>query len=884
MPAQVFGPEAAVSTLNRALNDQSPSNAVFKNQVSNAGTTEASINAFANTFLNNYKTLTDDALSTKVLTNMGLLPNAELQAALKDYFAANGAANRGIVVLQLGNILSGLESATGSLAVYSAAAIAWNNEVTGAYEYSVNPANTAPTVVSPTGNANTGTSFSLTVNQDTLNGTGANDTYTAGASQNGAGALINTLQGVDALDGGAGTDTLAVTLAQNITVAPTIKNIETLSVRSVDAAAGLDMTGVTGATSVTVADSTAMATVTNLAGIAAVGVSTQKSNVDLLGGTATTLGLTLTKVGDKATTSAIGLGAASKATTLNLTVDSTWAEITDGNTYIATAATVAATGANVLKMSNGDKIATLTTSGAGSVDFTSKALIGLKTLTVGDGGAKVDATGGILETVTAGAGADTVTVVGATFKTAAMGAGNDTVKFVTTQVASSASVDLGAGDDTLSFAATNPAAGATLTGGDGTDTISFNSDDFTSVAGFTAGNLAKITGFETLGINDALKDATTYDVTKIAGIVNFSANNGVTATKSATVSNLGSTTTVTLGGDLTTNVGTLAVVMKDDSGSADVLNLKLNHSYTENNDATATNTAVTENVKLNKATGGVETLNITSTGKASTTFAGTAGTKADTVTNTLALDATGTANGATTTITVSGDQAFSVAPDATFKKLASVDASALTAGATLNLSSSGANDGTQLALTIKGAATAANTITGNTKNDTITGGSKADTITGGLGADAMSGGAGNDVFVYANTNGSDSTLINLDVISDFTANTYGRGTSGAATSAGASTQATERNGDVIDLKAIIAAQTTALNTTTTLEFSVQSNSSDAQTFIQNSKNDTTLTSINAALDSSSGRVYIDVNNDGVIDSVIQLTGVTTLTTAAFLLS
>ena len=93
MPQQVFGPEAAVSMLNRALNDQSPSNAVFKNQVASAGTTDASINAFANTFLGGFKTLTDYALSTKVLTNMGLLPNAELQAALRDYFAANGAGS-----------------------------------------------------------------------------------------------------------------------------------------------------------------------------------------------------------------------------------------------------------------------------------------------------------------------------------------------------------------------------------------------------------------------------------------------------------------------------------------------------------------------------------------------------------------------------------------------------------------------------------------------------------------------------------------------------------------------------------------------------------------------------------------------------------------------
>lgn len=150
MAVSVFGPQAAVSMLNRALNNESPANAVYKNQVSTAGTTEASINAFANSFVSaNANGLSDDALSTRVLTNMGVLPNPELQAALKDYFAATGPASRGLVILQLGNALAGLENATGSLAVYNAAAKAWNTEVAAAFTYSDNPANTTPSTADP---------------------------------------------------------------------------------------------------------------------------------------------------------------------------------------------------------------------------------------------------------------------------------------------------------------------------------------------------------------------------------------------------------------------------------------------------------------------------------------------------------------------------------------------------------------------------------------------------------------------------------------------------------------------------------------------------------------------------------------------------------------
>lgn len=60
-----------------------------------------------------------------------------------------------------------------------------------------------------------GQTFTLTTGEDSgtkFAGGSANDTYTAGVAQDGAGNLKNTLQSIDSLDGGAGTDTLNATL------------------------------------------------------------------------------------------------------------------------------------------------------------------------------------------------------------------------------------------------------------------------------------------------------------------------------------------------------------------------------------------------------------------------------------------------------------------------------------------------------------------------------------------------------------------------------------------------------------------------------------------------------------------------------------------------
>ena len=134
--------------LNRAFNDISPSFAIYANQLNIAGTTPESIRELAIRFGAAFDSLSDSALADKVLNNLGLLPNAELLVNLVAYFAANPSA-RGLVVLQIGQILAEQEFATGAMAPYATAAVAWNNEVTSAYAFSIDPANVTVSFADP---------------------------------------------------------------------------------------------------------------------------------------------------------------------------------------------------------------------------------------------------------------------------------------------------------------------------------------------------------------------------------------------------------------------------------------------------------------------------------------------------------------------------------------------------------------------------------------------------------------------------------------------------------------------------------------------------------------------------------------------------------------
>jgi hypothetical protein len=209
MALPIFGAQAAVSIVNRALSNTSPAHNVYLNQVSNAGVTAASEYAFAAQLGASYAVgKTPAELAVMVLENVGITAttiNAEsyniLLAAGTDYIAFHGTQNIGIIALQFGQIISGLEGDV----TFGNAAKAWNAEVLAAYNYSSNPVNGTPqTGEGVPGNSN----IILTVGQDVLAGSAADDTFKANVSQNSLGQQVNTLGSGDILEGGAGFDTL----------------------------------------------------------------------------------------------------------------------------------------------------------------------------------------------------------------------------------------------------------------------------------------------------------------------------------------------------------------------------------------------------------------------------------------------------------------------------------------------------------------------------------------------------------------------------------------------------------------------------------------------------------------------------------------------------
>lgn len=973
----------------------------------NAGTQAQKLQALANQLSQTsvYRSLhpnfeTAEEFAADFLTPLGL----QADTVAKDFVIAkfNAGVSKGQIVYEAYAALNAVPS-TGA-AQYVAANAILNNKTTVAEYYSVTAdgratdlttlqsvvasvtstqASVDAAIATISGTAGGGQTFTLTTGGDMLTGTGANDTFNAPVLASGT-SLIDSLQNIDQINGGAGTDTLVATLNTAAAVKPSLTSVENVNLR-VTAAAELDLSASSGVTAVTVNNSTATAKVSGV-GAAALGVANQTSNVDFTGSTATALNLNLNTVGTKTTDITVDLGksAGNAATSFVVTANDAHVTLIESNAGAATtAATVASSGSNELTFAGADlaSITALTVTGSGLADFTGGTFGVLKTLTAGDGGVKVtgnDTTATNL-TATTGAGKDTLTFNGANVKSISTGAGDDSVTLNTSALAATATVSLGDGKDTITFQGAAPTAGATIDGGAGVDTFATTATLYGTVSGYTATQRALISNFEVLSITDTLANGSTTDVSSLTGVGSFTAAAGVAAGGTANVTKLGAGSTVTIAGantatgavserlevekvvlsaftgtaagtdtysvtvngelkttaasayadvdaigaalvtalgtstkvtaaydaatdtltltgktgvgaltttasgnadgadasvtatvtaDVTTYIasagavgaGTLSVALATDTAS-DVVNLVLNNNYTENNDATATVTTMANSVSA----ASVETINVTSTGKASTDFLAAEGTKADGVKNILTL-----ADDAVTALNVSGNQAFEFTAASTMTKLGAINASALTAGAKIDAASITA--ATAAALTITGASTAANTIIGSGNADTIVGGSKGDTITGGAGADTVTGGAGNDKFVFLAA--TDSTLAKMDVINDFSANTFGNSaTTIGGAGDGANADATLWNGDVIQLDVDTGAFSKVV-------VSTQTNAADAQVFIQNTSAATADT-IAAALDSSSGKLYIDWTSDGTVDSVVQLTGATTITAAAF---
>ncbi len=344
------------------------------------------------------------------------------------------------------------------------------------------------------------------------------------------------------------------------------------------------------------------------------------------------------------------------------------------------------------------------------------------------------------------------------------------------------------------------------------------------------------------------------------------------------LSGLASGATVELTG---ANAGSTTVNLASTTGTADVVNLKLNGAA--NVAAGAINVAGVETIAIETTDSTADTPTVNNPTAPSTISLNAAATTSVTVAGNHGVDFTGSTLTNVTNLDASGVVAATAAGTAaangtagavTFSTVVTDKSVTITTGNgddVIDASTVGTTGSTDAVATITTGA-GADVVTGGADEDVINTGTEADEVNSSASADNITLGAGNDVYDLNNT--AHSVLAARDVITDFSANTVGQGTSGAVTSAGATNTVADRNGDIIDLDSL-----TGLGA---IRVGVQSNAADAQTFIQNGTTDGTA-AVNAALDSSTGLLYIDIDDNGSVDSVIELTGVTTIDAGAFLI-
>jgi len=727
----------------------------------------------------------------------------------------------------------------------------------------------------------------------------------------------STLTVFDAIDGGAGSDTLSIVATTAFTALPggaSVKNVENVVVKSSSGAVTLDTTtwGTTESVSVE-------------AQAAAVGVTTKAASASVKGGTtvavtdtstsAALTGSTLTSVtingaADDQVITANGLttlnltklvGAdtvgdttvTAKAGTRALTV--TYDGVDVANDGAATAGTLTMTDAEATALNikaAGTKSFDVTTVTAKATAVTIDAAVDLQMDALTAGVAKTVAVSGAAavtvaaHTLHADAVISSTNTKGVTFtgdilatQTFNGGAGNDSITLAAT---GTKAITMGAGDDKVVVKGAF-GTGGSVDAGEGTDTLSLTealaANDSLSANTTFAG---KISGFEKLEITAATGSKTV----NLANLDNI--NYVVTNTATALVlDNLASGGTLELT-DTSTKV--TANVKDATTGTADVLNViakatssknvgiveaanveTVNLTLTDSNTTTAPAGTVEHTVALTAAAvktitvGGNAGLVLTNTATTVTSFdassstvaSTTAGADAKGVTWTMGAlaDSFASATDGTTVVTIKGTDGVDVINGASV-----VDAT-IKLNITGGLGGKAGSTGDTLTGgagddTITASGLGNHILAGGGGKDTITGGSGNDTITGGAGADTLTGNGGNDIFAY--TGVTDSTPTGYDTITDFVAKTA------------------TVNGDV--LKFAVTAfgiADSALN-----QIYIADNGTLALAAL--SAGDFGAKKVNFALDKATGTLYIDGTgavagqSDGTADMAIVLTGVTTI--------
>ncbi len=556
-----------------------------------------------------------------------------------------------------------------------------------------------------TGTSSSGTTYTLTTSVDTVTGTSNNDTfnglvdYTAGGTATSANTTFNVS---DTVNGGAGTDTLVLTVTGAATgpsgavtlPAATVTGIENVNVRAVTGSgqiitvAGANFSG---HTAMNADRSTDAVTFTGVASGASVGVfgnglvtngattatyvtSATAPVLNIEGGTVGTGAISITAAGASSMTinstgsNANSVGAiTAPATATSMTIDAAAGLTTSGITAVGVTA--------------------LTVTGAASSNIT-PTVAGASTAAVNIGAASVATTTIDASGMTAG-GLGVTLIAGISSFKGGQGADNVTTSSVGLTSTTASIIDAGAGTDTLTVAATadvSTAAKADL----------YANFETLNLA---AGQTADMSLFSKSTITSIMLGGTT------AGATNLS------ATQAANINIYANESTPTIGvKDATVN------------GNLDTIN------FTFDDGLAAKNT-----LSLGAfAAAGVETINVVANDNATLTSLANA-------TALTGMTVTGAGNVSITTAALAAN------PNTV------IDASAVTGTVTLSAAAATTNG-----LKLEGSSTKANTITGSAQADTLIGGSAADTFVTSGGADTITTGAGGDTITVSSTGATPS--------------------------------------------------------------------------------------------------------------------------------
>ena len=469
------------AALNRAFNN---ANATVAAQAATVADLAANEIAAANKF--DVAALTDAELAKQVMTNMGFLPSTvaaitQLEIELAAYFGGMGKGNRGYVVLQLSDIISGMTAD----ATYGAIATAWNAEVAAAVTDTSNQA------------------FTLTTSADTATGGQGTDSIIAALSSL---STANTLGATDVIVGGAGNDSMSISVDAAFTGFTTgsVTGVEAISLTNTGTTIrAVDVKGITGATTYSVDGTTAAVNVSNMGtGVTGLNLTGQKSGsftTSFVSGSAEIAG----------TSNAVALGLNTVGATSSVTV-------TPGSFETVN---ITSTGTNSVSF-DGSTIKTLTVAGSGALTV----VAGTTALTGFNASA---ATGNITANVTSAAALALTTL--------STGSGNDKITFDESDAAANVTISAGAGTDELVVTTNGGTLEYTMTG---VETL--NIDALTTAALTYSGR--KTTDLTTITTDaDAVQTVTMVNMG--SGSYTFNAN-GATANEGGVSSDHTGATTV----------------------------------------------------------------------------------------------------------------------------------------------------------------------------------------------------------------------------------------------------------------------------------------------------------------------------------------------------